>query len=86
MSDDFPFGYDYADHGTCDHLAEDGSENDDWGCLFPDKCIMPDPHMKCECHTAEDAAEYQEAMQKEHPESPKLDDCDFDPNDPFYGF
>jgi hypothetical protein len=26
---------------------------DEEGCLFPDECCMPGPHLKSECHTAE---------------------------------
>lgn len=32
-------------------LGEDGMGEE--GCLYPDKCVMPGPHLTSECHTAE---------------------------------
>jgi hypothetical protein len=79
-SDEFPFAYDY------DYDDDSEDSDDEWECAFPDRCIMQGEHMRSECHTAEDAAEYAEAMEAAHP-LPIVDTIsDCDPNDPFYGF
>lgn len=39
---------------------EDSAEADTWGCHFPETCVMPDRHLKSECHTGEMLADQQE--------------------------
>lgn len=35
-------------------------DHDRMGCLFPDECLMPGPHLISECHTAEMMEQYLE--------------------------
>jgi hypothetical protein len=52
--------------GRCDYCATytagpmpPDQEEERWGCLFPDECLMPGEHTKSECHTAEMLEEYE---------------------------
>lgn len=38
----------------CVCCDENPDEDDDWECCYPGQCCMPGPHMRSECHTAED--------------------------------
>lgn len=34
----------------------------EWGCEFPDTCLMPGEHMRFECHTVEMVQAWEEEM------------------------
>lgn len=36
----------------------DRDDDDEWGCVFGERCCMPGYHTKDECHTAEMAEEW----------------------------
>jgi hypothetical protein len=51
----------------CDESDEpDGNPEHEWGCCFPDRCLMPGEHMKSECHDVE-MVEAQEAESRQRP-------------------
>jgi hypothetical protein len=44
-------------------------DEDNWICLYPDKCLMPALHTRDECHTVEDAeAYYAETFAEDQPQ------------------
>lgn len=40
-----------SDVAICKHCTPE--DRYDYGCLYPEKCCMPGPHQRNECHTAE---------------------------------
>lgn len=74
--DDDEFDLDFDDDcETCGQTGGHGLEGcpDDWHCVFPDNCCMPDPHHhNSQCHTPEmleaEQQELRERMQANHGE------------------
>ena len=56
--DDDPFDYDAGDDLEENAGDLEGSALGEWGCLFPDRCVMAGEHFTSECFTAEDAEEW----------------------------
>lgn len=51
-----------------DEPEENFSEEREWGCCYPERCLCPHPdHQKWECFTAEDAEAYANAGDSEEP-------------------
>lgn len=65
----------------------DVDEASRFGCLFPGRCCMPGMHTTGECHTAEQAAEYENLEQAEAGKEnlPDFDECPAPAADPSYG-
>ncbi len=51
---DGPEDGEYPDEDGCDFFRDE-----DEGCMFPGKCLMPGDHLRSECHTVEQIQAYE---------------------------
>ncbi len=62
LGDDIDCEEERDDEPSADDLERDFMN--EHGCLFPNKCCMPYPHLRSECHTASMLEEFNDEMQR----------------------